>query len=203
MVSEKLWKNSTCKECALGGRPGNRVVVSSPCKNQGLLIVGEAPGGLENEQGMGFTGEAGAKLRTLLRQNGLSEGDYGLANICRCWPRDENNRDRKPLAGEINTCLKYLASLITDTRPKVILAVGKTAAGILCDRRSSLSKLIADETNNKPSPDLAAEGVQSALREVAPYIVPMPHTSPRLAGKEWEPLRLKQVKKAVQLLRRI
>lgn len=204
------WVTTTCSLCTLAEQiPQPRVVRATRAKHakrqSGLLIVGEAPGAKENASGRGFhrDGDAGKKLRGLLSGNNLARGDYSLANICRCEPRDpKKNKNRPPRASEIKACLPYLASLIYELKPKVILAVGGTAIKVLCGKggvNHQCENRNASETCHvdtcEPHP-----GIAEALKLVQ-YVVPMPHTSPQA----WNMQGLKvvgeaQVKLAIDLL---
>lgn len=195
------WKNNTCSRCELANsKDRSRVVVATPCPGSPLLVVGEAPGADEDHYGRGFVGEAGKSLRTLLSDKGLSDKDYWVANVCRCRPPD----NRKPKAQEIKACLPYLKSLIEEARPKVILAVGgRTAAAVLCGPGSLTSLISAGQNASYRSVDFCKsryEEIAEVLRAV-PYVVPMPHTSPRvLNNPAWADTAKAQIVKVAQLL---
>jgi uracil-DNA glycosylase family 4 len=194
------WESAACKRCPQFS--GSNVVRATPCREGGILVVGEAPGTDENRERKGFIGEAGTRLRTLLHDAGLSDDDFGVANICRCQPP----KNRKPTRQEIETCLPFLVSLIQETRPKVLLAVGgRTAAHVLCGP-GTLTKLIADRASAQ---DWSGRNTRSTFELIkpvvanVPYLVPMPHTSPRVMNnKEWRDHAIKQVGLVAELWRR-
>jgi DNA polymerase len=194
------WESVACKRCPQFS--GSNVVRATPCREGGILVVGEAPGTDENRERKGFIGEAGTRLRTLLHGAGLSDDDFGVANICRCQP----HKNRKPTRQEIETCLPFLVSLIQETRPKVLLAVGgRTAAHVLCGP-GTLTKLIADRASAQ---DWSGRNTRSTFELIkpvvanVPYLVPMPHTSPRVMNnKEWQAHAIKQVGLVAELWRR-
>lgn len=209
------WRTYRCDRCPKLVKcrtQGSKVVVASPCLQGGFLAIGEAPGADEDQSGIGFLGKAGQTLRNLLRQCGLSCTDYGVANVCRCRPRDDRGRNRAPSSDEIENCLPFLKSLIEEIKPKVLLAVGgRTAVRVLCDDRHRLYSII--ESKNRLDPkdwavqlDNVHEGIRSALSHVR-YIVPMPHTSSVLNGKKapkpstelWSEIAKRQVELAVDL----
>lgn len=171
------WRNNACDRCpelVACRTPNSKVVVASPCPKGGLLAIGEAPGKDEDREGIGFIGGAGKKLHALLKDNGLSCREYGVANICRCRP--PNNR--KPTAQEIKACLPFLVSLILECQPKVILAVGGiTPTAVLCGPGTLYSKLQSRLASGswKAGLDkhLAHQGIQNALDAVT-YVVPSP-----------------------------
>lgn len=197
--AESLWKQRECHDCSLGQASSSpNVVVATP---QGrLLIVGEAPGTDENKQGEGFVGDAGKALHKMLSEvGGLSRETYGVANICRCQPP----KNRKPLRAEINSCLRFLADLIEQTQPVAILAVGnRTAVQVLCGR-GTLEQHInsrVEAQNWSPSMGRPHPGLLKALEKVR-YIVPMPHTSPRVMNNpKYQKMGKEQIEVVASLL---
>ncbi len=102
------------------------------------LFVGEGPGADEDAQGEPFVGQAGKLLDNMLAAMGLKRGDnVYIANIVKCRP--PNNRTPEP--DEISTCFPYLQRQIALMRPKLIVALGKTAATTLLGRDATLGSL--------------------------------------------------------------
>jgi uracil-DNA glycosylase family 4 len=102
------------------------------------LFVGEGPGADEDEQGEPFVGQAGKLLDNMLMAISLKRGkNVYIANIVKCRP--PNNRT--PEADEIATCLPYLKRQIALIQPKLIVALGKTAATALLSRDATLGSL--------------------------------------------------------------
>ena len=191
------WEDVTCERCPQFA--GSNIVRATPCREGGILVVGEAPGADENRERKGFIGEAGTRLRTLLHGVELSDDDFGVANICRCQPY----KNRKPSRQEIEACLPFLVSLIQETRPKVILAVGgRTASHVLCGP-GSLTKLIDDRAATHDWSGRNTRSTFQLIQQVVvkvPYVVPMPHTSPRVMNsKIWQARAVTQVALAVEL----
>lgn len=116
----------TCMECSLGKTRKNFVFgVGNP--NADILIIGEAPGADEDEQGEPFVGRAGQLLNKMLESIQLKRSDVYIANIIKCRP--PNNR--RPTSEEINECEPYLQKQIEIIKPKIILALGLTAVSSL------------------------------------------------------------------------
>jgi DNA polymerase len=93
------------------------------------LFVGEGPGRNEDLQGEPFIGQAGKLLDNMLLAMGLRRDDNAyIANIVKCRPTDGTGRDRPPTPQEVAACLPYLERQIALIQPKVIVALGKTAA---------------------------------------------------------------------------
>ncbi|MBA3024397.1 MAG: uracil-DNA glycosylase [Gammaproteobacteria bacterium] len=102
------------------------------------LFVGEGPGADEDAQGEPFVGQAGKLLDNMLLSIGLKRGDnVYIANIVKCHPPE----NRHPAADEIATCLPYLHRQIALIKPKLIVALGKTAATALLGRDATLGSL--------------------------------------------------------------
>jgi uracil-DNA glycosylase family 4 len=99
------------------------------------LFVGEGPGADEDAQGEPFVGQAGKLLDNMLAAIKLKRGNnVYIANIVKCRP--PNNRT--PEADEIATCMPYLRQQIALIKPKLIVALGKTAATSLLGREATL-----------------------------------------------------------------
>ncbi len=102
------------------------------------LFVGEGPGEDEDAQGEPFVGHAGKLLDNMLAAIKLKRGDnVYIANIVKCRPPG----NREPGADEIAQCLPYLAQQIKLIQPKLIVALGKTAAASLLGRDDALANL--------------------------------------------------------------
>ncbi|HET7833583.1 MAG TPA: uracil-DNA glycosylase [Gallionella sp.] len=102
------------------------------------LFVGEGPGADEDIKGEPFVGQAGKLLDSMLASIKLRRGDnVFIANIVKCRP--PNNRT--PAADEIATCIPYLWRQIALIRPKLIVALGKTAATSLLKRDVPIGSL--------------------------------------------------------------
>lgn len=201
------WQDNACAQCPALSQCRTQVVVASPCPAGGLLAIGEAPGGDEDLQGEGFVGTAGKTLDRLLAAEGVSRADYGRANICRCRPLE----NRKPKPAEITACLPFLANLIVECQPSVLLLVGGTATAHIMGA-STLSARIA-QANNTTFNDLSLahpvlrKGLAPLLsRQGGVHCVPMPHTSPLAfnrnapSGEKWARVAERQVALAVSLL---
>jgi len=108
-----------CTRCALHKVYGGPVPIS--LAEPGFLIIGEAPGAVEDEKGKPFTGPAGMFLRPHLKQCGIPPGRTSFANVVSCRPHD--NRD--PSSYELQRCRGNLLAQIAVAQPRVIIPVGK------------------------------------------------------------------------------
>ena len=102
------------------------------------LFVGEGPGADEDARGEPFVGQAGKLLDNMLAAIKLKRGNnVYIDNIVKCRPPG----NRTPAADEIATCLPYLQRQIELIQPKLIVALGKTAATALLGRDAALGSL--------------------------------------------------------------
>ncbi|GAB1234976.1 hypothetical protein UT5_13700 [Ferrigenium sp. UT5] len=102
------------------------------------LFVGEGPGADEDAQGEPFVGQAGKLLDNMLLALKLKRGnDVYIANVVKCRPP----ANRTPEADEIAACLPWLHRQIELVQPKIIVALGRTAATALLGRDAALGSL--------------------------------------------------------------
>jgi uracil-DNA glycosylase len=113
-------------ECPLVASRTN-LVFGAGNANADLMFVGEAPGRVEDEQGLPFVGRAGQLLDELLAEVGLSRSDVFITNVLCCRP--PGNRD--PLPEEIDACKPYLYRKVELIEPKVVCTLGNFATKLL------------------------------------------------------------------------
>ena len=102
-----------------------------------LMVIGEAPGADEDRQGEPFVGRSGQLLDKILEAVLFQRPEVYITNILKSRP--PNNRD--PLPEEVEAHIPVLYKQIALVRPRVILAVGKSAGNGLLGRKSSLASL--------------------------------------------------------------
>jgi DNA polymerase len=100
--------------------------------NAEVMVIGEAPGQNEAEQGEPFIGKAGRLLTNILEAAGWAREDIFICNILKCRP--PGNRD--PLKEEADNCRKFLDMQIRCIDPKWILCFGRIASVYLLERES-------------------------------------------------------------------
>ena len=102
------------------------------------LFVGEAPGAEEDARGEPFVGQAGRLLDNMLAALGIARGrNVYIANVLKCRP--PNNRAPEP--SESDACRPYLERQVELIRPKLIVALGKSAASLLLDTDATIASL--------------------------------------------------------------
>lgn len=95
-----------------------------------IMFIGEAPGSEEERQQEPFVGPAGQKLTGIIKAMGLDRSEVYISNICKFRPAMENQgwSNRPPTPVEMQTCLPYIFTEIAIIQPKILVALGKTAA---------------------------------------------------------------------------
>ncbi|MCC7328496.1 MAG: uracil-DNA glycosylase [Burkholderiales bacterium] len=102
------------------------------------LFVGEAPGAEEDARGEPFVGQAGRLLDNMLAAVGIARGrNVYIANVLKCRP--PNNRTPEP--GEIEACRPYLERQVALLQPKLIVALGRSAASLLLQTDATIASL--------------------------------------------------------------
>ena len=125
-----------CTRCPLN-QTRTRVVFGVGDPDADLMLVGEAPGFHEDQQGEPFVGAAGKLLDRLLGEIGRTRAQAYIANVLKCRP--PNNRD--PLPAEIEACSEYLRRQLVLIDPKVVLTLGNFATRLLLKRDTGISRL--------------------------------------------------------------
>lgn len=125
-----------CTRCRLCESRTHTVPGEGPAEAR-LVCVGEGPGRTEDETGRPFVGQAGELLTKILGAIGLSRDQVYICNVVKCRPP----QNRTPLYDEIAACVPYLFRQLEIIKPRVILAMGNTAAQTLLDTKQSLGAL--------------------------------------------------------------
>lgn len=129
-----------CVRCPLAqGR--TQVVFGSGNPAADLMLVGEAPGFHEDQDGLPFAGQASELLGRLLAGIGLRPGDVYLANVLKC--RAPQNRD--PLESEIAACEPHLFRQIALVSPRIVATLGNFATRLLSGRSFGITRVHGQE----------------------------------------------------------
>jgi uracil-DNA glycosylase len=145
---------STCTRCDLYKFATQTVFGEGPSSAE-VMFVGEQPGDKEDLAGKPFIGPAGRLLDELLQEAGIDRGRYYVTNAVKHFkfvPRGKRRLHQRPNAHEIERCKWWLDIERDLIRPRMIVAMGATAAqavtgsgqGIL--KRRGKVELLADET---------------------------------------------------------
>lgn len=138
---------AACQRCRLS-KTRTQTVFGIGNEQADIMIIGEAPGFHEDQEGEPFVGRAGQLLNAMLSAIGLTREQVFIANIIKCRP--PNNRD--PLADEVEACTEYLVQQIDFIKPKVICALGRISAHYLLKTEEALGKLREQEHHYQSIP---------------------------------------------------
>lgn len=132
-----------CPECRALGTLFETVVFASGNPMADIMFVGEAPGAEEEKMKKPFVGPAGQKLEQILKAMGLKREDVYISNIVKFRPKKGDGRfqgssNRPPQPDEMAASLKYIRAEIGVVRPRVIVALGRTAAEGLLEKGGTL-----------------------------------------------------------------
>jgi DNA polymerase len=123
----------SCRGCPLYRR-ATQTVFGKGAARASILMVGEQPGDKEDLQGAPFVGPAGAVLDGALEAAGILRKDVYLTNAVKHFKFEERGKRRihkKPNSSEIAACRPWLEAEIDAVRPRVVVALGVTAARAL------------------------------------------------------------------------
>jgi DNA polymerase len=125
-----------CRLCPLSETRTN-AVPGEGSAYASVMFVGEGPGRQEDLQGRPFVGSAGDFLNECLESIGLRRDEVFICNVVKCRPYTRQGsftRDRRPTRSEIKACSPYLDRQIELIKPRIICALGDTAASYLLEK---------------------------------------------------------------------
>ena len=124
-----------CQRCRLG-KTRKHIVFADGNPKADLVFVGEGPGADEDASGVPFVGRAGKLLTQMIEAMGLQRKDVYICNVVKCRPPG----NRPPEPDEVTTCSPFLVRQLEAINPKVIVALGATAAKTLLETETGISK---------------------------------------------------------------
>jgi uracil-DNA glycosylase len=126
-----------CTACGLC-RTRNRSVPGVGDARAEWMFIGEAPGAEEDARGEPFVGQAGRLLDNMLAALGISrQKNVYIANVLKCRPPG----NRTPEPQEVESCRPYLERQIELVGPRLLIALGKSAASLLLGTDASIASL--------------------------------------------------------------
>ena len=143
-----------CRRCEIGCNGTNAVMGEGP-QTAPLMIVGEQPGDVEEQQGRPFVGPAGKLLRAHLEDAGIDERAAYVTNAVKHFKFTQRGKRRlhqSPTAKEIDICRWWVDGEREIVKPRVVLALGASAARGMLGKTVSVQKersrahLLADGT---------------------------------------------------------
>ncbi len=124
------------KNCSLKKNAKNMVFSDGNPKSK-IMLIGEAPGANEDEEGLPFVGRAGALLDKMLAAIGLDRKKVYISNIINYRPPD----NRRPTDEEIKRYLPFITKHIEIINPSILVLLGSTAMNALIGNDIVISKM--------------------------------------------------------------
>ena len=134
----KRLKNSisNLKNCSLKNSATNMVFSDGNPKSK-VMLIGEAPGSNEDQEGLPFVGRAGALLDKMLASINLDRKNVYISNIINYRPSE----NRRPTDEEMNRYLPFVKKHIEIINPKILVLLGSTAMNALIGDDIVISKV--------------------------------------------------------------
>lgn len=133
---------SQCRRCPLWSEATQTVFGEGPDAAE-LVFVGEQPGDQEDLQGRPFVGPAGKIFDAVLGEAGIDRTAVYVTNAVKHFkfePRGKRRIHSKPNAGEVQACRWWLAQELTLLKPKLVVALGATAAQSLLEAPVAITR---------------------------------------------------------------
>jgi DNA polymerase len=127
---------AACRACPLW-QPATQTVFGEGPDKARLMLVGEQPGDAEDLQGRPFVGPAGQLLDRALAEAGIDRSAAYVTNAVKHFkyvPRGKRRIHQKPGSLEIQACSPWLEQELALVDPRIVVALGATAAQALLGR---------------------------------------------------------------------
>ena len=134
---------AVCRRCPLY-RNATQTVFGEGAAHAVVVFVGEQPGDQEDRQGRPFVGPAGKIFDRALAEAGIMREETYVTNAVKHFkfePRGKKRLHKRPDRSEIEACRWWLRAEIALIRPKLIVALGATAARALSGKALTIGKL--------------------------------------------------------------
>ena len=131
-----------CRKCSIGCLENQAVMGEGP-DDATLMIVGEQPGDHEDQDGRPFVGPAGQLLDVHLERAGIDRGRAYVTNAVKHFKftmRGKRRLHQSPTAKEIDTCRWWIEGERELVKPKLVLAMGASAARGMLGKTVSIAK---------------------------------------------------------------
>ena len=124
------------KNCDLKKHAQN-IVFSDGNPKSKIMVIGEAPGANEDQEGLPFVGRAGQLLDKMLSAINLDRKKVYISNIINYRPPE----NRRPTEAEIKRYLPFISKHIEIINPKILVLLGSTAMNALIGDEIVISKM--------------------------------------------------------------
>jgi uracil-DNA glycosylase family 4 len=134
---ERLKKSiSNIKNCSLKSAATNMVFSDGNPKSK-IMLLGEAPGSNEDQEGLPFVGRAGTLLDKMLASIDLNRKNVYISNIINYRPPE----NRRPTEEEVIRYLPFVKKHIEIIAPKILILLGSTAMNAFIGNDVVISKV--------------------------------------------------------------
>lgn len=135
---------ASCRGCPLWDGPIQTVFGEGP-PDARLVLVGEAPGDVEDRRGRPFVGPAGVLLTRALREVGVERDTVYVTNAVKHFrftvPEPGKRRiHATPGPEHVAACRPWLAAELNRIRPRVVALLGATACAALLGPQVRVSR---------------------------------------------------------------
>jgi DNA polymerase len=147
-----------CQACDLW-QCGTQTVFGEGPEHALLMLVGEQPGDREDVEGHPFVGPAGALLDRALEEAGIDRAAVYVTNAVKHFKWTAKGKRRihqKPNAGEVEACRPWLEAEMAAVRPRIVVALGATAAQALLGKDFRVTKHRGEFFDQEDGPVITA-----------------------------------------------
>ncbi len=118
----------------------------------GLMVIAEAPGAIEQDQGWPVVGSSGELMHSMLSEVGVPF--YYVTNVAKHRPWVVRGKQQPPDAIAIKACSPYLDLEFSMVNPTRVILLGKTAAKLAVGGNPSMGKIMGTTVEYRGLPAL-------------------------------------------------
>jgi DNA polymerase len=159
-----------CRDCPLW-QHATQTVFGEGLQSAEIVLVGEQPGDQEDIAGRPFVGPAGRLLNRALEEAGIERGRTYVTNAVKHFkfePRGKRRIHKKPSELEVSACNQWLRRELTLIQPRIVVALGATAA------RALFGRAVAIGENRGKVMAAGASGLQVLITVHPSYLLRVP-----------------------------
>ena len=139
VAGECPWTYAKLDKKGAAERP-HAMVPGAGCTDKPIvMLIGEAPGQMEDISGVPFVGPSGDELNMYLRTHAkISRQHCYITNLVKCFP----GKGKTPSKTLIDYCATYYLFIeVVSVEPQVIVTLGALAASWLADRKTLMERV--------------------------------------------------------------